>query len=104
MKKDLTSEAVSRFYDAVLCLDTPEECRMFFADICTPNELLSISQRYHVAALLHEGKTYKEISTITQASTTTISRVNRLLQNSQSGIDITFRRMDQRKREEHNDD
>ena len=92
MKKDLNSEAVAAFYEAVLCLETVDECRKLFADLCTPNELLSISQRYQVADLLHKGKTYKDISEITQASTTTISRVNRLLGNPDSGIEITFQR------------
>ena len=103
MKKDLNSEAVSMFYEAVLCLETPEECRRFFADICTPNELLSISQRYHVATLLNDGRTYKDISEITQASTTTISRVNRLLSNSESGMEICFERLRAKKQGVEND-
>ena len=66
---------------------------MFFEDICTINELLSLSQRYEVARLLREKKTYLEISDATGASTATISRVNRSLVYGNGGYDITFERL-----------
>ena len=66
-------------FDAILSLETREVCYDFFEDICTVNELLSLSQRLEVAGMLREKKTYLEIAEKTGASTATISRVNRSL-------------------------
>ena len=60
MNKKLQSENVGRLFRAVLTLRTEEECYQFFEDICTINELLSFSQRYEVAEMLREKKTYLE--------------------------------------------
>ena len=73
MSKKLKTEAVDHLFDAILCLQNREECYTFFEDVCTVNELLSISQRYEVAKMLREGHTYLDISNATGASTATIS-------------------------------
>ncbi len=49
MNKKIKTEAVDHLFDAILTLETPEECYKFFEDVCTINELLSLSQRYEVA-------------------------------------------------------
>ena len=67
------------FYEAVMTLRSQEECRRFFADICTIKELQAISQRMRVACLLRSGSNYLEVSEVTGASSATISRVNRCL-------------------------
>ncbi|MBR0443439.1 MAG: hypothetical protein IIX15_03775 [Clostridia bacterium] len=64
---------------AILQLENEEECRAFFEDICTIKEVQDISQRLRVAAMLHSGKNYQEISAATGASTATICRVNKCL-------------------------
>ena len=76
MNKKLHSEAVDQLFEAILCLKNKEECYTFFEDVCTINELLSLSQRFEVAKMLREKRTYLEISEKTGASTATISRVN----------------------------
>ena len=70
-----------------------EECYTFFEDICTINELLSLSQRFEVAKMLREHKTYLEIAEKTGASTATISRVNRSLNYGNDGYDMVFERI-----------
>ena len=55
----------------MLTLKSPEECYAFFEDVCTVNELLSLSQRYEVAKMLREKKTYLDIAERTGASTAT---------------------------------
>ena len=67
------------FYEAVLSLETPEQCRVFFEDICTIKEMQSLFQRFRVACLLDAGSNYLEVSDATGASSATISRVNRCL-------------------------
>ena len=58
MNKKIKTEAVDHLFDAILSLQNKEECYAFFEDLCTVNELLSLSQRFEVAAMLKEGKTY----------------------------------------------
>ena len=79
MNKKLKTEAVDHLFQAILTLKNTDECYSFFEDVCTVNELLSFSQRYEVAKMLREKKTYLEIADKTGASTATISRVNRSL-------------------------
>ena len=98
MNKKLRSEAADQLFDAILSLDTREECYAFFEDICTVNELLSLSQRLEVAGMLREKKTYLEIAEKTGASTATISRVNRSLNYGNDGYDLVFERMSSSKR------
>lgn len=46
------SDELEEFFEAVLMLETLEDCYKFFEDICTVRELNSISQRLEVAKLL----------------------------------------------------
>ena len=79
MSKKIRTESVDHLFEAILNLETKEECYLFFEDVCTVNELLSFSQRFEVAKMLREKRTYLEIAEKTGASTATISRVNRSL-------------------------
>ena len=93
MRNDIHSEGVEHLFQAILSLESVEECYAFFEDICTVNELLSISQRFNVGEMLLENRTYKDISAETGASTTTISRVNRLLNDKDRGIEMAYERI-----------
>ena len=93
MSKKLRTDAVDHLFDAILSLQNREECYTFFEDVCTVNELLSLSQRFEVAKMLREHKTYLEIAEKTGASTATISRVNRSLNYGNDGYDMVFSRL-----------
>ena len=93
MSKKIRTEAVDFLFDAILLLENKEECYKFFEDICTINELLSLSQRFEVAKMLRNKNTYLEIAEKTGASTATISRVNRSLNYGNDGYDMIFERM-----------
>ena len=69
MSKSIRTKAVERLFEAVISLRNNEECFTFFEDICTVNELLALSQRFEVAIMLREQKTYLEIQEKTGAST-----------------------------------
>ena len=96
MSKKIRTTEVDHLFDAILTLKNKEECYTFFEDVCTVNELLSISQRYEVAKMLREGNTYLEISTATGASTATISRVNRSLNYGNDGYDMVLSRINEK--------
>jgi len=93
MNKKIKADAVDYLFDAVLSLENRDECYSFFEDLCTVNELLSLSQRFEVAAMLRNRKTYLEIAEKTGASTATISRVNRSLNYGNDGYDLVFERI-----------
>lgn len=93
MNNKIKTPAVDLLFEAILSLKSPEECYTFFEDVCTINELLSLSQRFEVAKMLREQKTYLEIAEKTGASTATISRVNRSLNYGNDGYDMVFARM-----------
>ncbi len=94
MNKKLKTDAADHLFQAVLCLKTQEECYDFFEDLCTVNELLSLSQRFEVASMLRQHKTYLEIAEQTGASTATISRVNRSLNYGNDGYGMVFSRLE----------
>ena len=93
MNKKLKTEAVDHLFQAILTLKDINECYSFFEDVCTVNELLSLSQRYEVARMLRQKKTYLEIAEKTGASAATISRVNRSLNYGNDGYDMVFARL-----------
>lgn len=93
MNKKIKTDAVDFLFDAILSLENRDECYRFFEDICTVNELLSLSQRFEVAAMLTDRKTYLEIAEKTGASTATISRVNRSLNYGNDGYEMVFGRI-----------
>ena len=93
MSKKIRTEAVDHLFEAILCLKNKEECYTFFEDVCTINEILSLSQRFEVAKMLMEKRTYLDISEKTGASTATISRVNRSLNYGNDGYEMVFARM-----------
>ena len=94
MNKKIRTDAVDYLFDAILSLKDKEECYTFFEYICTVNELLSLSQRFEVASMLRNHKTYLEIADKTGASTATISRVNRSLNYGNDGYEMVFTRME----------
>ncbi len=100
MNKKIHTDAVDFLFDAILTLKNREECYIFFEDVCTVNEILSLSQRFEVAHMLRREKTYLEIAEKTGASTATISRVNRSLNYGNDGYDMTFARMEENKEEQ----
>ncbi len=93
MSKNIRNASVDYLFDAILSLKDKEECYKFFEDICTVNELLSLSQRFEVASMLRSKCTYLEIAEHTGASTATISRVNRSLNYGNDGYDMVFKRI-----------
>ena len=99
MSKKIRTESVDYLFQGILSLESKEECYTFFEDVCTINEIQSLSQRFEVAKLLREKQTYLEIAEKTGASTATISRVNRSLNYGNDGYDMVFRRLEKEEEE-----
>lgn len=83
--------------EGILLLENMEDCYRFFEDLCTQGELRAMAERFQVAKLLRERKTYIDIEDRTGASTATISRVNRFLNYGNDGYKIVLERLKENK-------
>lgn len=91
--KKLNDKTIDQLFEAILTLRNVEECYIFFDDLCTVNEIQSLSQRLEVARLLGKGATYNQIEAETGASTATISRVKRCLNYGNDGYKMALERL-----------
>lgn len=89
----LKSKGIEQLFEAILTLETIEECYAFFEDLCTVNEIQSLAQRLEVARMLRKGYTYNQIEAETGASTATISRVKRCLNYGNDGYKLALERL-----------
>ena len=96
MNKHIRKPRNEKLYEAILKLETMDECMRFFDDLCTVSELMAMEQRYQVAACLNEGMIYNDILAQTGASSATISRVNRSLQYGKGGYAVVFERLQEK--------
>ncbi|MCR4695624.1 MAG: TrpR YerC/YecD [Pseudobutyrivibrio sp.] len=93
MNKKLETAEMDELLRAILSLDTVEEAYEFFEDLCTVNEMVAMKQRFEVAKMLREERTYQDIADETGASSATISRVNRALNYGNDGYDLVLKRI-----------
>ena len=94
MNANLNEDNLVYLFKAITTLETVEDCRKFFEDLCTVPELKAMSQRLMVAKMLSEKTVYSKIVAETGASTATISRVNRSLNyTSCDGYALVFERL-----------
>jgi len=89
----LKSPELDDVFRAILALNDLSECYRLFEDMCTINELQAMAQRWQVARQLDAGVTYQEISHKYNASTATISRVNRCLGYGAGGYRLLLDRV-----------
>ena len=89
----LHTKEVDALFEAILSLDTVDECYKFFEDACTVKEILDIAQRLKAAKMLRNGKNYMEVCAETGMSSATISRVSRCLEYGSGGYDLAIKRL-----------
>lgn len=94
----IRGQALDQLFKAILSLEDIEECYQFFDDLCTINEIQSLSQRLQVAKMLKDGNTYHKIETETGASTATISRVKRCLNYGNDAYAMALDRIEEREK------
>jgi TrpR-related protein YerC/YecD len=89
----IKGKELEQLFQAILSLQSMDECYLFFDDLCTVNEMKSMAQRLEVARMLQDGFTYNQIEEETGASTATISRVKRCLNYGNDGYLIALERV-----------
>lgn len=92
------SDSVDMLMEGILTLENLEDCYRFFEDLCTTNEIKAMAERFQVANLLRERKTYIDIEDRTGASTATISRINRFLNYGNNGYKMVIERLKENSR------
>lgn len=85
--------AETALYAALRSLQSTDECRRFFRDLCTPAEIQALSDRWTVVGLLEKNLPYREIARRTGVSVTTIGRVARALSTGHGGYDLARSRL-----------
>ena len=79
-------------FETILGLEDPDEVERFLRDLCTLSELQAMAHRWEVAKLLERGLPYHEISKLTGASTTTVTRVAHWLRHGEGGYRLALER------------
>ncbi len=83
-------EEMRALCDALAGMKTADDIELFLEDLCTIQEIMSLSQRFYVARLLSNGTNYTEINQKTGVSSATISRVNRCINYGAGGYQIAL--------------
>lgn len=82
MQKDAKLTPIEELFDTLLLLENRDEVSRFMRDLCTPQELSALAERWRVCRLLDKNElSYREINQATGASLATITRVARFLKN-----------------------
>ena len=88
----LHTKDVDSLFEAILTLETLDECYKFFEDACTIKEIFDIAQRLKAAKMLKSGKNYLEVCAETGMSSATISRVSKCLEYGAGGYELVIER------------
>jgi TrpR-related protein YerC/YecD len=97
LARTIKDKFTEQLFEAILLLESKEECYNFFQDIATIGEIKALGQRLEVAKMLKEGYTYDHIVDETGVSTATISRVKRSLEYGEDGYNLILARLEENK-------
>ena len=89
------TQQIDELFEAILTLQSVEECYAFFEDACTIKEIIEIAQRLKVAKLLDAGTSYVTVSKEVGVSTATISRVSKCLEYGNGGYKMVMQRVNE---------
>lgn len=93
LPKEKRIQMIAEFYDTIDSLNNRDEIRLFFRDLLTAEEIASFMRRIEVAVLLNASFSYNKISKILGVGVDKISRVQKCLQQDDSGYKIIVERL-----------
>ena len=98
--RDNSGPNIQELLDAIITLKNPDDLLEFLKDLCTPQELVSLADRWHVCKLLDNGElSYREIQETTGVSLATIVRVARFLHNEpHRGYELALKKLKKSKK------
>lgn len=91
--KEPTTKELNALYKAILELQSVEECKKFFRDLCTVSEISAMTERLQIMKMVNEGVSYRAIAEKTGASTATITRVAHWLHHGKGGYKLVLERI-----------
>lgn len=80
-------------FRAILALKDEKECKKFFRDLLTEEEIREFANRWKVANMLNKKVDYKTIEKETGMSSTTIARVQKWLTSGMGGYRLMLKRL-----------
>ena len=83
----------NELFKAIITIDSMEECKNFFYDLCTPSEIEEFSTRWLIVKLLSKKKPYRQIALETGVSTTTVGRVARYMKYGHDGYNTILNKL-----------
>jgi TrpR-related protein YerC/YecD len=86
-KNSRRNQTTDALFDAILSLETREECYNFFEDLCTVKEISDMAQRLEAAKMLLDGRTYDQIVKAVEIS------INRCIQYGSGGYRETIEKV-----------
>ena len=91
--------AIQELYQALLLLKNTQEMDRFFKDLCTPQEIADLSERWKICRILDQTElSYREINAQTGVSLATIGRIARFLNTEpHQGYKIVLNRMNKKR-------
>ncbi len=94
-------KATQDLYEAFLLLENKDEVARFMKDLCTPQEIEAMAERWRVCKILDQGDlSYRQINQEHNASLATITRVARFLKTEpHQGYTTVLEKMKQQKNE-----
>ncbi len=96
MNKFQFDKNTKSLFEAIASLESTKEMEKFFRDLCTPEEIKAMSERWLIAKMLNDGLSYRKIAELSGASTTTVGRVATWLNNGEGGYLLTLSRTSHR--------
>ena len=94
------TDSISRLFRVILQLESEDDCRRFFEDLCTVREISDMAQRLDAAFLLDRKCSYQQIAHDVQISTATIGRVSKCLHYGSGGYRLALDRWNAKEQED----
>ena len=80
MKQSAKQDHIQQLFEVITRINTIDDCRALFDDLCTVKEIENMAERCYAAKLLLEGNTYSQVMAQADISSATLSRVSRCVQ------------------------
>ena len=89
----MIAKTEKELFKAIITIDSMDECKNFFYDLCTPSEIEEFSTRWLIVKLLSKKKPYRQIALETGVSTTTVGRVARYMKYGHDGYNTILNKL-----------
>ena len=89
----MIAKTEKELFKAIITIDSMDECKNFFYDLCTPSEIEEFSTRWLIVKLLSKKKPYRQIALETGVSTTTVGRVARYMKYGHDGYNTILKKL-----------